>query len=270
MVATDGRRIMPTEIKRFLKECLPAANRNDDGWGAFWERPGSKGFVKSPDKFTEADIDKILKRYRGSRFFAFHLRLATSDVNYKNTHPFTMETFRGVHNGVVQVPDFKLGVDSLELLTKIESTDGETLGKSIEKAMGNGVSGTYSVLLHSFKEECLYYFRNSPSFGLMLVKDDKLIYGATNIDRLNALAKPLFGIFPDAIKTEPTKDNIYKIDLHNGNFTRIGKITSSYRVVYGSNKCSKNRTSSKTITDYSKLAPRRGWKGYDSDSYGGV
>jgi len=251
------------ELKKFLNACLPAADDNDDGWGAMWE----SGFVKRPVKFEDKDIDYVLYRYRKSRFFLFHLRRATSDVNYENTHPFTVGNFRGVHNGVVTVEGYKEGVDSLELLHKIRDTQSDTFGGKIISALSKGITGTYSVVIHSFSNQKLYYFRNRPNFGFMLVPQPyPMIYGATDISRLESLSELSFGIFPDVRLAVPQPKKVYEIDLNTGMFTIVGEITEEEKPIkiwYAEKKQN---------IDYGNLAPRRGWANYkplyDSDSIG--
>jgi len=230
MIGTEGRKLSRAEIREFLQYCLPAADANPDGWGAMWER-NKNGFIKSPDKFKEEDIERILKRYRGSRFFVFHVRLATSPVNYWNSHPFTMKDFRGVHNGVVHVPDYTADVDSLEMFNKIEDAPGETLGEKVIEGM-SGVTGSYSVLLYSFDEGKLVYYRNSPSFDFMLSKSRKAIFGATRIERLKSLANLEYGIFPQIVTAQPKRNMVYEIDLNTGYFTIAGEIKDNTRVIY--------------------------------------
>ena len=230
MIGTEGRKLEKEEVKEFLYHCLKSADANPDGWGAMWERE-QNGFMKSPEKFVEEDIEKILIRYRGSRFFAFHTRLATSPVNYWNAHPFTLNGFRGVHNGVVQVPGYHESVDSLSMFKKIEDNEGETLKDKVAGAMSN-VTGTYSVLLHSFNEDKLIYYRNSPNFDFMLSKSRKAIYGATRIHRLETLANLEFGFFPRIIEARPESKGIYEIDLNTGFFRKAGVIKENSRIVY--------------------------------------
>ena len=255
MLKPKGK-ITENEVKKFLHECWPSADSNPDGWGAMWEA----GYVKSPDTFKISDTNKILEKYKTSRFFGFHVRRATSPVNYENAHPFDMKEFRGVHNGVVRVPDYKLGVDSLEMFQKIKDTTGAEFKDRIIKGMKR-ISGTYSVLIHSGDK--LYYYRNSPSFGFMLAKhrNKNMIYGATDISRLERLAQLEYGMFPICKTATPQSGKLYSIDLNSGKFVVEGEIKDE-PIVYYSYKGNKQKT-----IDYDNLAPRRGWQGYDSDSY---
>lgn len=222
MVSASNQKLTKTQITSFLRACLPASNSNNDGWGAFWERPDYHGVVKSPYQFKEADIPVILNRYRGSRFFALHLRNATSEVCYNNTHPFKVNDIRGCHNGVVIVNGVTGGCDSLNMLELIGKQTGLVKDK-IAKAMTE-VSGSYSVLIHAINEGKLYYYRNSPCFGFMLDKNNKLIYGATKIERLEVLVPKLFGMFSDSLIAKPVEDKVYSIDLNTGVFSVVGEV----------------------------------------------
>lgn len=223
MVSAKNEKLSKEHITKFLNACLPASSSNNDGWGAFWERSDYHGSIKSPSTFRESDIPKILERYRGSRFFALHLRKATSEICYKNTHPFNIGEFRGCHNGVVRVPEHNGESDSADMFQLISKKEG-TITDKIASAMPQ-ISGTYSVFLHSFKDNKLYYYRNTPSFGFMLDKTNGLIYGATQIDRLKVLVPKVFGIFSESIIAKPREKVVYAIDLNTGNFTEETVIT---------------------------------------------
>lgn len=265
-VVKPGGTLSTRELRKFLEACYPAYVYNDDGWGAMWE----SGFVKSPETFVQGDIESIISRYRKSRFFAFHVRKATSPVNYRNTHPFTVDDFRGIHNGVVDVKGYNEGVDSLELFHKIRDTPGNGLPAKIAGALKRGVSGTYSVLIHSFSAQKLYYFKNHPSFGFMLSETpEPMVYGATQISRLEGLAPLSFGVFASLKTATPQPSEIYEIDLNTAFIKPVGTIKEEYVPPKYSRKCTEityfddetqtNKPIGKAI-DYRNLAPRRGWK----------
>lgn len=232
MVSTTGQNITASKVKQFLYTCLPSGNNNPDGWGAFWERSDKHGFVKGEEKFTQKHITRIMKHYRCSRFFVFHVRYATSKVCYENSHPFTTTDIRGCHNGVVRVPEQNGESDSFGMIQHIQNAHGSTVGEKICNGMPD-VTGSYSVLLHALKESKLYYFRNSPSFGFMLDSQKGMIYGATHIEKLESLAPLVHGIFPNAIFARPDAKRVYSIDLSNGNFSEVCRIKEQKFVYKG-------------------------------------
>lgn len=258
IVKPDNKTITKKEIGRFLKACLPASYTNSDGWGAVWEN----GFIKSPKQFKGEDIKDILKGYKPSRFFSLHLRLATSKVNYDNTHPFKLQNFIGVHNGVVHVDGYNTGVDSHDMFKMIQDAEGKNLGQKIINGMRK-VTGSYSCLLYDYKGKKLYYYRNNRDFDFMLSKKDNMIYGATNIDRLRYIfSDKTFGYFETSIIDRPRSEVVYQIDLETGNFKRVGEIDTDIPVV--KMKSSDDRASNWQSRVYG------GYRfGYDNDSYGG-
>lgn len=248
LINTKNEKLNKEQVSRFLEACLPAAQENNDGWGAFWEKPDFHGMVKSPEQFTSKDIIKILERYRGSRFIALHLRKATSNVCYTNTHPFHINGFRGCHNGVVKVEGMSNDCDSLNMFEYINNQPGE-ISDRILKGMSK-VSGTYSVLIHDINKDRLFYYRNTPCFDFMLDKANGLVYGATRIGRLKPLIPQLHGMFSDCLYSEPHERTLYEITLGTGDFRVVGRIPE-YKPVY-----------------------QFSWKphnhGYSSDHHGGV
>ena len=266
VLSTNNQKLPKSTIEGLLKSALASSPSNPDGWGAFWERSDSHGFRKSDKAFRDTDIPKILQSYRGSRFFAFHTRHATSKVCYENSHPFTLSTFRGCHNGVLHDNNYhNNGSDSLDMMKTIQSSPGETLDKKILSAMSS-VEGTYSVLLHAFNENKLYYFRNTPQFTFLLDKTNHLIYGATKIERIYNLIPKLHGFFSEHIKRDPHEDSVYSIDLSNGYFQYEGTIH------YKPKPYSPPTSETQPSTPSNNPQPLSGWgykKAWQEKVYGG-
>lgn len=234
--------------KRFIRVFLEtivesgAPHSNPHGYGAMWEG----GSTKSPVMFQRHHIKRVLKRYKPSRFFAFHVRYATSTICYENTHPFTFKSgkqviLRGIHNGVISNMGNPRVADSYELFKAISDHFKETgdILESIQKVMKKA-NGTYSILIHSVTDNKLYYFRNSPSFNM--IKYGNMVFGATHISRLF----PLFhfvkerDIFPPFSYHKPIPRKVYELDLRDFSIKIVGEIEEKsfhrgYKYFYNSN-----------------------------------
>ena len=218
--------------KKFIRDFLEtiiesgAPQSNPHGYGAMWET----GSTKEPVMFQKHHISKVLKRYQPSKFFAFHVRYATSTVCYENTHPFTFKigrevVLRGIHNGVISnMGNYKVA-DSYVLFKRITEKLKEhgDIVEAIQQVMKKA-NGTYSVVLHSIQDGKLYYFRNTPSFNM--IKYGNLVFGATRISRLF----PLFhfvkerDIFPPFYYHKPIPCKIYELDLDSFSISIVGEI----------------------------------------------
>lgn len=227
MYKINGEMISKKEVKRFLYKCIKSGDSNPDGYGVVWE----SGIFKEPVQFKEEHIQKIMQKYKGdSRFFILHVRYATSPINLENTHPFDMDSFIGVHNGVVHVDGINTGVDSHDMFTAIQRDGSKTLKEKIIGAMTK-ISGTYSVMIYNRDNESLYYYRNTPSFDFLFSKKDGIVYGATNIERLYGLCEKLLGFFETTYESRPIKNVLYRIDLKSGWFNREGTVSEKAYVV---------------------------------------
>ena len=227
MFKANNTNIQKNELERFLKRAVTSGARNSDGYGVLCE----KYHMRDPEQFNFNHVKEIIKDYNNdSRFFAVHTRLATCEKKIEFNHPFKMDKFLGIHNGVVSVDGQNSGSDSLDLFTEINdySKNEKYLYNAIVKAMHN-VSGSYSVLIYAFKEHKLYYYRNSPSFDFMYIPKSKIVYGATDIDRLKCLDYRALGFFETAYFSRPLQKKLYCIDLKTGRFNRIATITEKER-----------------------------------------
>lgn len=252
MIKTDNTMIKQKELERFLYRCLVASENNRDGYGVMCE----KWYMRSVSKMGKNDVKNILKNYENdSRFFAVHVRFATCEKKEEFTHPFVNKRFMIMHNGVVKVDNETSGSDSLDLFNALDKAFTGDYVQAIKSATKK-TSGSLSVLSYVFDENALYYFRNSPLFDFILCREDNIIYGATDIDRLKPLQKKLFGFFETAHESRPSRDAIYKISLEGAVFQRCGKIEEkpiSFKTLCQSDLIG-NKTSGKPF--------------YDSDTYG--
>ncbi len=260
MLKPNGNKITKKELSRFLYASLPSGKRNNDGYGAFWEHDT----YKNTNEFKDEDVKKLLKLYKGnSRYYVFHTRLATSPVNMDNTHPFKLNGFIGVHNGVVTVPKYDLGVDSLNMFKAIEETDGKYFSNKIKNVMKN-VTGSYSVLIYHKNNDCFYYYRNNPKFNFMLNAEENIIYGATDIDRLRSLRERRYNYFEVNNEETPLPNMIYCINVKTGRFSHLGRFKNAVERTRYRWEVNDSKTGGDVQTNFYGHQPYR----YDSDSYG--
>jgi hypothetical protein len=220
MLKTNGKPITKTELKNFLLSGIKSGEDNKDGYGVMCE----DWFLKNPSQMDIKSVENILSYYKeDSRFFALHTRLATCEVKEEYTHPFDLNTFLGMHNGVISTDEINTGSDSLDLFKTIEKQPEKEIKQKIIIGMSK-INGSYSVLIYSKIGKNLYYFRNSCNFDFLLNEENNIIYGGTKINRLIPLTPKKYGFFDTGVIKTPEKNILYKLDLKNGYISNIGVI----------------------------------------------
>jgi len=220
---TDNSYLSKLEIDNFLTRVLEAGYSNPDGYGILYEN----GYYKRDIRFDETQITPILQHFRKSRFFILHTRLATSKINYKNTHPVLIRNngskFLAVHNGVVNVYDEKYSkydLDSLQMFYKISDQKGAIPDK-IKHGMRD-IGGSYSCFIYDYSD--LYYYRDEREFTFMFNENENRLYGATNISRLDDFKTTKLNFFNTSLLKEPDPYCIYKITIGAGDIIKTGDI----------------------------------------------
>ena len=159
---------------------------NPDGWGiALYPENGKAVQVfKEPIMANKSELSGFLKQYSRlqSHIFISHVRYATSEISYKNTHPFVRELdgreYVFAHNGVLR--DYRKYL-SLGRWKPLGTTDSEyafchllyTLGESHERDNDSFLElenemrrinqlGTFNCLLS--EGEYLYCFRDGTGY----------------------------------------------------------------------------------------------------------
>jgi len=195
----------PNLIRLLHVAVQEASPRNSDGFGVFNE---DREVYKSKDALDFDDIQKIVEKYKDSRFIVLHLRLATQGaVCFQNSHPFKHRRNLLVHNGSVTPENhFEDGrADSYQLLRDIYKRKDRNTVKAIQNSLKN-TSGSVSVFLYDYKDD-LYYFRDGSRFQFARLKDTGELVGATVDHRLTSA----FG-WENLEFREPDEEKIYKID----------------------------------------------------------
>ena len=207
------------DLDQIISMLQNSSSTNADGFGAFNE----KGIIlKEPLKFDKTIYAKNFKSlFKDSRFIVSHCRLAThGNQTIENTHPFAVNSFIFVHNGVITNENYirekynikdKSECDSVVIghLLHYYNKKYNNLTKAI-KALCKEITGWYSVFVYDIKTKELIYFRHNASFTFALVQKENnhYILGATN-------ANNLVGFQISKAKTlstfEPTENTIYKI-----------------------------------------------------------
>ena len=168
------------EKDTFIRMLEEGSFGNDDAWGAYYN-----GKVYKESGCPE-ESDGLFERFKtilhkGTSNFIFgHNRMTTNGLakyNYNN-HPFETENFVVVHNGIINNHaslkalyglQYKEDVDSYIIPALMENNIDyfENEGELI-KSVAEEISGTYSVLIYSKRNDCLYYFKNcSTSVSIM-------------------------------------------------------------------------------------------------------
>ena len=97
----------PVRINYSLRGFIHRGERNPDGWGLAWYPDGSKSaqVIKEALPATTSPIADFIKGYPllNSPIYISHVRYATSEVCYDNTHPFQRHlrgrVYTFAHNG---------------------------------------------------------------------------------------------------------------------------------------------------------------------------
>lgn len=201
-------------LKNLLKAALPAAKRNNDGFGIFNDQKDS---FKTKKKLKNGHIPNMVDRFEDSKFVVVHLRLATQgSVCTENAHPFQHNNNLLVHNGGV-TPEYSYSqdrADSYDMLRDImaKREDGETV-EAIKDSMQD-TSGRVSVFLHDDQHR-LYYFRETSKFTFAVNPVTNEYVGATKGRRLHDIWEDDRGQvnFFDNLQTkDPEQNKIYRID----------------------------------------------------------
>jgi len=259
MIKTKNEKISKDELRPFLMRCIQAGAKNKDGYGVMCET----WFLRSINQFDKAQMEHVLKEYAGdSRFFAVHVRFATCEIKKEFTHPFVNGRFMLMHNGVVDVDKHKSGSDSLDLFNAIDDAFKSDYAQAIKTVTAN-MSGSYSVLSFVMSDDALYYFRNSPDFDFMFLRDKGIIYGATDIDRLKPLQTKLLNFFETALESRPLRNVVYKIDLKSGRFSRVVTVTEKeIKYSWESDKTTQSNLNCGKTDESERYRKYYGWDNY--------
>lgn len=219
-------------LENLLKAALPAAKRNNDGFGIFNER---KKMFKTKKKLKDGHIPNMVDEFEDSKFVVVHLRLMTQgSVCDANAHPFKHDNNVLVHNGGVTNPRIydARRADSYNMLRNIDSNnDGDTV-EAIKETMSD-TSGRVSVFLHDDNHD-LYYFRDTSKFTFAMNPVTQEYVGATRSKRLHNIWKDDRGqvSFFDNLQTrDPEQNVIYKID--DDNIEEVGEFDMDTRYSSG-------------------------------------
>lgn len=120
----------PVNMNVSFRGMIKRGDKNPDGWGLAFYPEDSKAsqIIKEPVRAGRSPVTNFLVNYQGilSSLYISHVRWATSEVNYANTHPFVRE-LRGrdyvfAHNGTLH--DFKRALP-LGRFVPLGTTDSE-------------------------------------------------------------------------------------------------------------------------------------------------
>ena len=233
--------ITTDEVREFCKLMKAGSVKNHDAFGFF----NSETSFKQPGSFAVDHIN--LTKLTKDRFIVGHNRLATTgnEKQPKNNHPFQLNEFLMVHNGVISNhatlrKEFNIPstpeTDSYVILWLInyflKTSQATTRQKKIAYAIKKTCSklwGWYSVFFFDKQDDNLYYFKNEMAdFHFALYSND-VIVGTTNKTNLNSIFTEYSDVFHIPVSlckiiVTPKSNTIYMINTDVG-VKKIGTFT---------------------------------------------
>jgi glucosamine 6-phosphate synthetase-like amidotransferase/phosphosugar isomerase protein len=194
-IKRKGECLTQRDIAEFFKLMEIGSVDNSCAFGFF----NNHIFYKNKGRFNLGSFNKnILK----SNFIVGHNRLATTGDKNKNfnNHPFRINDFVMVHNGVVSNhKELRKGfnikseveTDSYVIIWLINHFFEKSKVKNRQEKICNAIRktakkliGQFSVMLYDSLNNDLYYFKNSiTSFGFCIL-DNKVLIGSSNVNNL--------------------------------------------------------------------------------------
>lgn len=134
------------ELQELVWEAMSQTEKS--GYGSAWNSPKGIGYVKKSDvyvrqklSFGEGFFENASLPYESGAVIV-HGRTATCGVNVENTHPFVIDNFALIHNGVVE---------SKKYVNKISTCDSELILRAFIdggiKAVAEHIEGWYACLI---------------------------------------------------------------------------------------------------------------------------
>jgi hypothetical protein len=217
----------------FIDMMKKGAVSNGDAYGIFSRNYIIKEGVSFKAKISNINRDSGEFKSLDTDFLVGHNRFTTQGnaKNNHNNHPFESEGFIIVHNGVIHNDDtlkqmynldYKEEVDSAIVVYLLEHLVKEHKENIIDAVniVAESLEGSFSIMIYSKVEDCLYYFKNNnTSFYFARILDDNgiTILGSTNETSLEESYIDYDMIFPierfkDKVIIEASDEVVYKID----------------------------------------------------------
>ena len=219
------------DVRQFFKLMTLGNFKNHDAFGFF----NSTISQKQAGKFKKCKTAEL----QGDRFIVGHNRLATNGnkADNQNNHPFELNDFVLVHNGVIdnhRKLRQDLGIpkspktDSYVILWLIEHFFQKSTASSRQKRIVQAIKktcatlqGWYSVLLWDRTGYNLYHFKNAGADFTFAMYGRHLLAGTTdedNLDNIYVTKKYIFDspCFSKHLRTKAESEAIYLINAENG------------------------------------------------------
>lgn len=212
-----------------FKELMYFGNLNNNcAWGLFNEQNS----FKQSGSFNYKH--KKLNAFRNSMFIVGHNRLATQGDKAKvfNNHPFHLNEFTLVHNGVISnykdlkdqyKLEHKVETDSFIILWLINHFFKQDKSKKRQEHIINAISktaelleGSFSCFLYDRISKDLFYFKNNRTNFSFALTDDNVLIGTTEKENLDSIYLKKNYIFTkqtkDMLITSAKSNKIYLIN----------------------------------------------------------
>jgi len=220
--------LTPKDLREFKNLMSMGSVYNSDAWGIF--NHNLRYSKKGSFEVKGVEDSKILNE----NFLVGHNRYTTSgsqNDNFNN-HPFNIEDFNLIHNGVLSNFEelktkfniqTKIKTDSYVILWLINhyfkksklTNRTEKMAWAIQKTTLK-IVGSYSVFVYDKIDKNLYYFKNSKTDFEFCLLDDRILLGSTNEENLNNIylnKKYIFDVDDcDKIFKTPNSNSIYLIN----------------------------------------------------------
>ena len=211
-VSRLNKKLIDKDRKEFVKMMKKGAVSNGDAYGIFSKDYLIREGKSFKTKIKNLERDNSTLKFIDTNFLVGHNRLATTGkakLNYNN-HPFDSKKWIVVHNGVLHNSDdlkekynfkYKEDVDSAiipYLLDYFEIKEKHTPIEAV-KEVAELLDGSFSIMLYSKTDDCLFYFKNSSTdfyLGLVMDNDGRIILGSTSEETLEESYVDMNMIFP--------------------------------------------------------------------------
>ena len=211
-VSRLNKKLIDKDRKEFVKMMKKGAISNGDAYGIFSKDYLIREGKSFKTKIKNLERDNSTLKFIDTNFLVGHNRMATTGkakLNYNN-HPFDTKKWIVVHNGVLHNNeslkkrykfDYKEDVDSAIIPYLLDYFEIKEKYKPIEavKEVAELLEGSYSIMLYSKTDDCLFYFKNSSTdfyLGLVMDNDGRIILGSTSEETLEESYVDMNMIFP--------------------------------------------------------------------------
>lgn len=168
------------------------------GYGAAWNSPDSIGYVKKSDTyvrqkltFGEGFFEKTDKPYEAGAVI-IHGRTATCGINIDNTHPFVIDNFALIHNGIVE---------SKKYVNQVSTCDSELILQAFIdggiKAVAEHIEGWYACMIIEKlpnNEHFLHVFKDTSTSLYVGSLDGQFVF-ATTIELIEGIGAKVLAKF---------------------------------------------------------------------------